>query len=85
MMDEYGRLLAVQQQLEKEADGKVVFFGLGLAETMRACLMNGMVKRADKLKGEFRVPDKRCVAFCSSELLTLTTGKVLVSETAGAD
>lgn len=59
MMDEYVRLLTFQQQLEKEADGKVPFFGLNLTETIRACLLNGMSRRADKLKGDFKVPDKR--------------------------
>ncbi|KAH9899211.1 vacuolar protein sorting-associated protein 16 [Cubamyces lactineus] len=59
MMDESVRLLTFQQQLEKEADGKIVFFGLSVNETIRTCLVNGMSKRADKLKSDFKVPDKR--------------------------
>ncbi|KAF7789677.1 hypothetical protein EIP86_000623 [Pleurotus ostreatoroseus] len=59
MMDESGRLLNLQQQLEKEADGEVVFFGLSVNETIRVCIVNGMAKRADKVKSEFKVPDKR--------------------------
>jgi len=59
MMDESARLLTAQQQLEKEADGKIVFFGLSVNETIRACLTNGMSKRADKVKSDFKVPDKR--------------------------
>jgi hypothetical protein len=59
MMDESARLLAFQQQLEKEADGKVVFFGLSVNETLRTLLANGMSKRADKVKSDFKVPDKR--------------------------
>jgi hypothetical protein len=59
MMDESMRLLTLQQQLEKEADGKVSFFGLSVNETMKACLMNGLGKRADKVKADFKVPDKR--------------------------
>lgn len=59
MMDESSRLLILQEQLEKEADGKVTFFGLSVNETIRTCLLNGMSKRADKLKGDFKVPDKR--------------------------
>ncbi|PCH35379.1 vacuolar protein sorting-associated protein 16 [Wolfiporia cocos MD-104 SS10] len=58
-MDEYSRLLAAQQQLEKEADGKIQFFGLNVNETIRTCLINGMAKRADKIKSDFKVPDKR--------------------------
>ncbi|KAG7441120.1 vacuolar protein sorting-associated protein 16 [Guyanagaster necrorhizus] len=59
MMDEYARLLTFQQQLEKEGDGKISFFGLSINETIRTCLLNGMSKRADKTKADFKVPDKR--------------------------
>ncbi|KIY70700.1 vacuolar assembling/sorting protein VPS16 [Cylindrobasidium torrendii FP15055 ss-10] len=59
MMDEYGRLLALQQQLEKDADGRVVLYGLSVTETIRACLTNGLSKKADKVKSDFKVPDKR--------------------------
>lgn len=60
MMDESARLLAMQQQLEKDSDGKVKFFGQSVSETIRTCLMNpGMSKKADKVKSEFKVPDKR--------------------------
>lgn len=59
MMDESARLLAFQQQLEKEADGKVSFFGLSVDDTITTCLLNGMSKRADKVKSDFKVPDKR--------------------------
>ena len=59
MMDESARLLQYQQQLEKEADGKISFFGLSINETIRVLLVNGMAKRADKVKSDFKVPDKR--------------------------
>jgi len=59
MMDESARLLALQQQLENEADGKVQFFGLSTSETIRVCLLNGFSKRAEKVKSEFKVADKR--------------------------
>jgi hypothetical protein len=59
MMDESARLLTFQQQLEKESDGKIIFFGLSVNETIRTCLLNGMSKRADKVKSDFKVPDKR--------------------------
>jgi len=61
MMDESVRLLTFQQQLEKETDGKIPFFGLSINETIRICLLNGMSKKADKVKSDFKVPDKRCV------------------------
>ncbi|THH32927.1 hypothetical protein EUX98_g1236 [Antrodiella citrinella] len=59
MMDESARLLQSQQQLEKEADGKISFFALSVNETIRVLLINGMAKRADKAKNDFKVPDKR--------------------------
>jgi vacuolar protein sorting-associated protein 16 len=63
MMDESVRLLTLQQQLEKESDGKIAFYGLSVNETIRACLVNGMGKRADKIKSDFKVPDKRYAFF----------------------
>ena len=59
MMDESVRLMTLQQQLEKEADGKVTFFGLSVNDTIKTCLMNNMGKRAEKVRGDFKVPDKR--------------------------
>jgi hypothetical protein len=59
MMDEYVRLLSLQEQLETESDGRIKFFGQSVSNTIRTCLVNGMAKRADKLKSDFKVPDKR--------------------------
>ncbi|KAG1716823.1 hypothetical protein ID866_345 [Astraeus odoratus] len=59
MMDESARLLTMQQQLEKDAQGKAKFFGLSVSETIRTCLMNEMSNKADRVKSEFKVPDKR--------------------------
>ena len=59
MTDERARLLVFQQQLENEANGKFKFFGLTVNETIKACLLNGLSKRADKIKSDFKVPDKR--------------------------
>jgi len=58
MMDESARLLALQQQLENEADGKVKYFGLSISETIRVCILNGS-KRTEKVKSDFKVSDKR--------------------------
>jgi hypothetical protein len=71
MMDESTRLLAFQQQLEKESGGKVQFFGASVNETMRRCILNDMPKRADKIKSDFKVPDKRLlVAFATFHVPT---------------
>lgn len=58
-MDEYSRLLVFHQTLEKETTDKIDFIGLSVDETIKKCLLNGMSKRADKLKSDFKVPDKR--------------------------
>lgn len=69
-MDESVRLMTLQQTLEKESDGKVAFFGLSVNETIRTCLVNGMSKRADKVKSDFKVPDKRSVSCFAHNLLS---------------
>jgi hypothetical protein len=60
MMDESARLLTLQQQLENDTDGKVKFFGLSVSETIRTCILNGS-KKAEKVKSDFKVADKRFV------------------------
>ena len=65
MTDESVRLLTLQRQLEKEAKGKVEFFGASVNETMRRCILNDLSKWADKIKADFRVPDKRLVVSLS--------------------
>lgn len=59
MMEESVRLLQHQQQLEKDSDGKIPFFGLSVNETIRTLIINGMAKKADKVKSDMKVPDKR--------------------------
>jgi hypothetical protein len=76
MMDEYSRLLAFQQTLEKETTDKIEFFGLSVDETIKKCLLNGMAKRADKLKLDFKVPDKR---FFTTPPLRLRAGRRLTN------
>lgn len=59
MMDESVRLLTLQEQLEKEAGGNVTFFGLSVSQTITKCIVNGFGKRADRIKSDFKVSDKR--------------------------
>lgn len=60
IMDEGAHLMTVQLALEEEADGKVAFFGQGVNKVIQTCLTNGMMKHADKIKSDFKVPDKWC-------------------------
>ncbi|KAG9024451.1 hypothetical protein FRB95_011464 [Tulasnella sp. JGI-2019a] len=59
MMDESVRLMTFQQTLEKEASGNVTFVGVSVNETVRLCLVNGMSKRAEKVRSDWKIPDKR--------------------------
>ncbi|EJD40200.1 vacuolar protein sorting-associated protein 16 [Auricularia subglabra TFB-10046 SS5] len=59
MMDENIKLMAFQLDLEKEVEHKVKFVGLSVSETIKTCLVNGLSKKADKVKKDWVVPDKR--------------------------
>ncbi|KAK4049105.1 Vacuolar protein sorting-associated protein 16 [Microbotryomycetes sp. JL221] len=60
MTEEYIKLLIIQQNLEQETPGKV-YVGSSVNETIRQCIVNGNLKKADKIKNDFKVPDKRHV------------------------
>lgn len=60
LTDEQTRLIAFQAALEKEeiaAPIRVV--GLSLNDTIRLCLKHNMHKKAEKLRSDWKVPDKR--------------------------
>lgn len=59
MIDENIKLLAFQQQLEKDIDGGVTFVGQSVTQTIRACVAAGLNKKAERLRADFKVPDKR--------------------------
>lgn len=61
MIEDQIRLLAYQQSLESETPGKT-FVGLSVNDTIRQCILNGAPKKADKVKSDFKVPDKRSVS-----------------------
>lgn len=73
MMDESIRLLAFQQMLEKDTDGKEKFIGASINETIIKCITTGLHKRADKARADWKVPDKRFVfRFASTQVWILT-------------
>ncbi|KAH8920137.1 vacuolar protein sorting-associated protein 16 [Atractiella rhizophila] len=60
MVDEQLKLLTQQQKFESESSaGGKKFVGLSVNQTIRQLLVNGMSKQADKVKSDFKVPDKR--------------------------
>ncbi|GAA5897547.1 hypothetical protein JCM6882_003513 [Rhodosporidiobolus microsporus] len=58
MLDDHVRLLVFQQSLEQDNPGKA-FVGLSVNGTVRACVLNGLEKKAEKVKKEWGVTDKR--------------------------
>lgn len=48
-------------------DDKISVFGLCVNDTITACLKNGLTKKADRMKLDFKVPDKRYVQLGSFE------------------
>jgi hypothetical protein len=60
MIEDQIKLLAFQQTLEQESPGKV-FIGLSVNGTIRSSLLAGLAKKADKVRSDFKVPDKRSV------------------------
>lgn len=59
MMDESYRLLSLQQAFEREADNRLVLAGLSINETIRSCIVAGLPKKAERIRTDFKVPDKR--------------------------
>lgn len=61
MMDEAYRLLSHQQTLEKEAEPAMSLHVIGLSvnETISALLKVGLAKKADRVRADFKVPDRR--------------------------
>lgn len=58
-MDDAYRLLSLQQSLEKEAEDRISLVGLSVNDTMRVCIEAGLPKKAERVRGDFKVPDKR--------------------------
>ncbi|KAL7416492.1 Vps16, C-terminal region-domain-containing protein [Mrakia frigida] len=59
MMDDSYRLLSLQQALEKEAEDRISLVGLSINDTIRTCIEAGLPKKAERVRGDFKVPDKR--------------------------
>jgi hypothetical protein len=89
MTDENVRLLNFQLQLEKEDESRTPFFGLSVNETIRTCLLNGLGKRAEKVKADFKVSDKRYIPFISLpstiSKYRLAPAQILVHQAASID
>ncbi|SCZ98560.1 BZ3500_MvSof-1268-A1-R1_Chr3-1g05464 [Microbotryum saponariae] len=63
MVEDHIRLLVFQQTLESETPSRPSpspsFIGLSLNRTIHKCILLSQPQKADKLKSDFKVPDKR--------------------------
>ena len=63
MAEDAKRLLALQIAYEKELEYKFQFAGLSVNDFIYTLLSEGFGKRAEKVRADWRVPDKRLVPF----------------------
>lgn len=66
MVEDQIKLLTFQQALEQESTGKT-YVGLSINDTVRSCIISGLTKKADKLRSDFKIPDKRYVPSTTSD------------------
>lgn len=60
MAEDAHRLLILQQAYERELEHKYTLAGLSVNDTISSLLVSGFGKRADKIRSDWKVPDKRC-------------------------
>lgn len=58
MLNEASQLLKVQETLDKEITDRDEFVGLSLNETVYRLIRSGYSKRAQKIQGEFKMPER---------------------------
>lgn len=59
MVEDAHRLLSFQLAQERELDHKYKFAGLSVDQFISRLLTEGFSKRAEKVRNDFKVPDKR--------------------------
>jgi len=66
MAEDAKRLLSLQMAYERELGHKFLFAGLSVNDFIYTLLCEGLGKRAEKVRADWRVPDKRFVFSSSS-------------------
>lgn len=86
IMDEAYRLLSLQQTIEKESEpgSGVHVVGLSVNETMSVLLKKGLAKKADRVRADFKVPDRRCASSRPPLPRPTTDGATLPSACSGS-
>ncbi|KAK8870008.1 hypothetical protein IAR55_000578 [Kwoniella newhampshirensis] len=59
MTEDAQRLLTLQQTYERELDNKFTFSGLSVDQFIHRLLIEGFAKRAERVRSDWKVPDKR--------------------------
>jgi hypothetical protein len=72
MAEDAKRLLSLQLAYERELDYKFQFAGLSVNDFIYTLLSEGFGKRAEKVRADWRVPDKRSVFLVAEDLDLLT-------------
>ena len=62
--DDANRLLSLQMTYERETDHKHQFIGLSVNAFIYKLIVEGYGKRAERVRADWRVPDKRYVLSC---------------------
>jgi hypothetical protein len=63
-VDDQIRLLAFQQTLDQETGTMSTersYVGMSVSETIRTCIIAGLEKKAEKIRSDWKVSDKRFV------------------------
>lgn len=61
MADDANRLLSLQMAYERETEHKHKLAGLSVNDFISVLLVEGYGKRAERVRADWRVPDKRYV------------------------
>lgn len=61
MAEDAHRLLSLQLAYERELENKFTFAGLSVNDLIFRLLVEGFGKRAERVRADWKVSDKRCV------------------------
>lgn len=66
MAEDAHRLLSLQLAYERELEHKFTFTGLSVNDFITQLMLEGFGKRAERVRADWRVSDKRCVKLVMS-------------------
>lgn len=66
-VDDAARLLALQTAYERELDNKFLFRGLSVNDFAFRLIVEGLNKRAERVRADWKIPDKRSVLYAVAD------------------